>query len=200
MDQITDHPSLDAEPTAPAPVAEPVQPVIDKEMLKRLGVKLARDFTDYEQDRRMAELQWTKNYRQYLGVYDPEIEGKLESNRSKAYPKLTRVKCVSMLSRLMNLMFPSGEKNWTIEASPVPNLEEADLAQVLAQVQQQAQGAITNEMIEQAVVDFATQRARNLEKEIEDQLTCAGGSKLLDYVMMGRKVMMSGMVDGKGVL
>jgi hypothetical protein len=199
MDQITDHPSLDAEPTAPAPVAEPVQPVIDKEMLKRLGVKLARDFTDYEQDRRMAELQWTKNYRQYLGVYDPEIEGQLAKDRSRAYPKLTRVKCVSMLSRLMNLMFPSGEKNWTIEASPVPNLDEADLAQVLAGVQQQGQ-SVTNEMIEQAVVDFATQRARNLEKEIEDQLTCAGGSKLLDYVMMCRKVMMSGIVYGMGVL
>lgn len=199
MDPITDNPSLDAAPV----VSEPVQPVINKEMLKNLGVKLASDFDNYERDRRNAELQWAKNYRQYLGVYDPDIDAQLQKNRSRAYPKLTRVKCVSMLSRLMNLMFPSGEKNWTIEASPVPNLDAADLQQVIVGVQQQAQqsgDAVTDQMIEHAVCEFATMRAKNLETEIEDQLTSAGGSKLLNYVMMCRKVMMSGIVYGMGVL
>jgi len=197
MDMQTVNASADAVPSAP------VQPVLNPEKLKRLGDQMAKDFESYEKDRRNAELQWTKNYRQYIGIYDPEIERQLDDNRSKAYPKLTRVKCVSVLSRLMNLMFPVGEKNWTIAASPVPNLSEEDLTQVLADVQKQAQesgGAVTDAMIEHAVMEFATARAKNLETEIEDQLAAVGGSKLVNYVTLCRKVMMSGITYGMGVL
>ena len=68
-------------------------------------------FTRYESDRRLAEQRWLRNLRQYMGVYDPEIERQLQPNRSKAYPRITRVKCISVLSRLMNLMFPGNERN-----------------------------------------------------------------------------------------
>ena len=79
----------------------------DFNKLKAIGMRLQAQFTGYERDRRLAELRWAKSARQFLGIYDPEIESQIEKNRSKAYPKLTRVKCVSMLSRLMNLLFPS---------------------------------------------------------------------------------------------
>lgn len=184
-------------PTEPVPVA----PVMNPETVERLGTKLAHDFTQYETDRRMAELRWMKNLRQRLGVYDPEIEAALDPNRSKAYPKLTRVKCVSMLARLMHLLFSGGVKNWDVVASPVPNLEMADLAQLLQEIITGAQGKeVTDEAINAAVVSFAGKRAKNLANEIADQLTEVGGDRTVDYVALVRKVLMSGITYGMGVL
>lgn len=176
--------------------------VLDTTALAALGQKLASDFQQYENDRKIAELRWMKNLRQRIGVYDPDIEAKLDPNRSKAYPKLTRVKSVSMLARLMHLLFSGGTKNWGVTASPVPNLSVEDLASVLQGLMDSAQqGApITDEAIEAAVRTFAMGRAKNLETEIADQLTEIGGDRTVDYVALVRKVLMSGITYGMGVL
>lgn len=176
-----------------------VPPPRDPQKLESLGKKLAKDFDVYESDRRYAELRWAQNLRQFLGKYDPEVEKNIPTDRSKAYPKLTRVKCVSMVSRLMNLLFPSSEKNWTVEASPVPNLTIEDLNLVLEEVQKEEQ-ELTDDVITEAVREFATKRARNLEIEIEDQLTELGGAKMVSYIALCRKVLMSGVLYGLGVL
>lgn len=187
----------------PAPLAPPAIPM-DETKLRALGQSLSNDFVQYEKDRRIAELQWMKNLRQFKGIYDPDIESQLDANRSRAYPKLTRVKCVSMLARLMNLLFSTSEKNWGIGPSPVPNLDEDDLntvLQTLTQLQQQNPDmAMDDAAIETAIMDFAKQRAKNLEKEVEDQLAELGGDRMVDYVALCRKVMMSGIVYGVGVL
>jgi hypothetical protein len=174
----------------------------DFEKLKAIGARLAGQFMNYERDRRLAELRWAKNARQFLGIYDPDVERELVKGRSKAYPKLTRVKCVSMLSRMMNLLFPSNEKNWTVTASPVPNLSEEDLQLVLDTLQISADPNVPLEdkLIEMAVVEFAKARSENLEREIEDQLAEIGGSRMVDYVSLCRKVLMSGIIYGMGVL
>ncbi|MFM7856222.1 MAG: hypothetical protein ACKO96_30940, partial [Flammeovirgaceae bacterium] len=85
-------------PLSPAPVK-----VIKSDELRQLGQNLEKLFTQYVSDRRIAELKWLRNLRQYLGIYDPEIERDLSPNRSKAYPRITRVKCISVLSHIMNL-------------------------------------------------------------------------------------------------
>jgi hypothetical protein len=178
-------------------------PPIDRAKLTALGSKLAADFKNYENYRRNQEMKWARNLRQFLGEYDPDVTSKMDDSRSKAYPRITRVKCISMLSRLMNLLFPTSEKNWGIAASPVPNLEIDDLNQVLQQVQAKAQQSgqpTTSEMIEQAVYEFAVGRAGNLEKEIEDQLAEVGGNRNLNYVALCRKVLLSGIMYGAGVL
>lgn len=174
----------------------------DFDKLKAVGMRLAKEFTRYETDRRLAELRWAKNARQFLGIYDPEVDAQIEKNRSKAYPKLTRVKCVSMLSRLMSLLFPTSEKNWTVDASPVPNLSEEDIQLVLGtlQISTDPNTPLEDKMIEFAIVEFAKERSRNLEKEIEDQLVEIGGSRQVDYVSLCRKVLMSGIIYGMGVL
>lgn len=176
-------------------------PPVDKEKLRALGNRLATRFTVYESQRRLQEMKWTRNLRQFLGEYDPEV--KIDKNRSQAYPRITRVKCISFLSRMMNLLFPTSEKNWGVEPSPVPNLSAADLQQVLTQVQNDAQAAqveITDMLIEQAIRDFAALRAKNLETEIADQLSEVGGNRNLDYVALCRKVILSGIMYGAGVL
>jgi hypothetical protein len=106
-------------------------PPPDPAKLAAIGSMLTGRFKQYEWDRRSAELGWTRNARQYIGVYDPDIEQNMDRNRSKAYPKITRVKCVSMLSRLMNLLFPADDKNWTVSPSAVPEIEQEDLQNIL---------------------------------------------------------------------
>lgn len=174
---------------------------INNERLERLGSALSSRFKQYEADRSGVEQQWLKAARQYAGVYDPEVDKTIEAGRSKAYPKLTRVKCISMLSRLMNLLFPTSEKNWTISPSPVPNLAAEDLELVLSTVLASAEGGqVTDVEVELAIMEFAKARSRNLELEIDDQLAELGGSRSVDYVSLCRKVIMSGIVYGLGVL
>lgn len=176
-------------------------PPRDRARLQALGAQLASRFTQYESARRLQEMKWMRNLRQFLGEYDPEI--KIDKDRSQAYPRITRVKCISFLSRMMNLLFPLSEKNWGIEASPVPNLSMDDLSQVLTEVFENAKVAnqpADSNFIEQAIRDFAGKRAINLEREIADQLSEVGGNRNLNYVALCRKVLMSGILYGAGVL
>src|ERR1700743_2505085 len=106
-------PSVEVQPGGDPPVKR-----IDPEGLRQFGMKLEFLFRQYVSDRRMSELRWLRNERQYLGIYDPEIEKEFSANRPQAYPRIARVKCTQVQARLMSLMFPGNEKNWEIKASP----------------------------------------------------------------------------------
>lgn len=179
------------------------KPAEDMDKLRGLGTRLTAKFTEYRSHRQLVELKWERNLRQFLGEYDPDVKKYLDAARSQAYPRLTRVKCVSMLARIMNLLFPTTETNWGIEPSPVPNLEKNDLLQVLQQAMDEAQkagGQLTDEVIEAAVRAFAKVRSENLSLEIADQLAEIGGNRKLDYVALCRKVLQSGIIYGMGVV
>lgn len=183
-----------------APVKE-----LSAEELKRLGERLNHLFGQYVADRRIAELRWLRNQRQYLGIYDPETEKELSANRSKAYPKITRVKCISVLSRLMNLMFPGNEKNWELKASPSADLSPDDVKQAIqdaAKADQDAgiQPSMTLEYIMNAIQKLADKRAVNLGRYIDDQLEELGGDQTFDYIKLNRKALFSGILYGLGVL
>jgi hypothetical protein len=185
--------------------SQAVRVIINSEQVQRFGRQLYSKFIQYESDRRLAELKFARNARQYLGVYDPDIESKLDPTRSRAFPKLTRWKCISMLSRCMNLLFQDSDKPWAVEASPVPNLDAVDLAPLLKSLDQQAQKeqpprAPTDDEIEQAIRVLAGKRAERLELEIQDQLRELGGNRTLDYVALCRKVLLSGIQYGMGIL
>jgi hypothetical protein len=111
--------------------------VIKPEALRNLGYELNKLFAQYAQDRQLTELKWLRNLRQYLGIYDPEIESQLAPNRSRAYPRITRVKCISVLSRLMNLMFPGNERNWELTASPSAEMSPDDVKAAVDQLMQE---------------------------------------------------------------
>ena len=185
---------------APAQPPGAQKPAVNPQVLNDLGIRYSTLFTRYETDRRLAELKWERNQRQYLGIYDPEVDTQIDKQRSRAYPKITRVKCVSMLSRLMNLLFPVDDKNWTISPTPVPNLDEADLNPILEALTPQDGSPPDDEAIEQAIREFARKRAARLELEILDQLEELGGDRNASWVTLCRKVLQSGIQYGCGVL
>lgn len=159
-----------------------------------LGRSLAAQFARYEADRLPLEQRMLQNYRQYRGEYDPDVE--IAKGRSKAYPKITRAKCISVVSRLMQMLFPVSEKNWGVEPSPVPNMSEAHLRAALAQVAPEA----PDEEVAAAIYAYAKARSDLMSKEMEDQLVEIGGTKELPYVSLCKKVIESGTKFGMGVL
>lgn len=178
---------------------------INTATLRQLGNRLSELFTQYSQDRRQHELKWIRNLRQYLGIYDPDVLRQLQAGRSTAYPRVTRVKCISVLSRIMNLMYPGNEKNWELTASPSADLDPNEVAQAVQELiaERRADGVNTPpsmEMVNAAVQRLADKRAAELSKLIDDQLQELGGDQTLDVIALDRKVCQSGIMYGAGYL
>lgn len=69
------------------------------------------------------EQRWIANIRSYHGKYDHTMElGFKASGQSRAFVKATRAKAVALEARLFDLIFPTDDRNWGIEATPVPRL------------------------------------------------------------------------------
>lgn len=178
---------------------------LDSAVLRNLGAKYKMLFDRYASERIPAEQKWLKNLRQYLGIYDPEVERMLPRNRSRAYPRLTRVKCISMLSRLMNLMFPGNEDNWELNASPSPSMSPEDVAtaveELIAELQATGgEAALTQDLVDEAVRRLAEKNAQKLTLLVKDQLTELGGDQTVDWITLNRRIVDSGIKYGIGVL
>ena len=183
-------------------MADNAQPSND--VLGNLAHTYKSRFERYSTDRQLAEQRWLRNLRQYLGVYDPEIERQLQPNRSKAYPRITRVKCISVLSRLMNLMFPGNERNWALQPSPEPDLPQPVIMEAFTQfIQKQQKAGVqlqpTEDDLRKVIYTAAKERAERLSRRIDDYLQELGGDQTHDYIAINRKVIMSGVLYGVGV-
>ena len=194
-----------------APGSDPPVKKISAQALTTLGQRFNQIFMQYVSDRRIVELRWLANQRQYLGLYDPEVEKSMNPNRSKAYPKITRTKCISTLARIMNLMFQGNERNWEIKATPWPDITVKEVREAiqLAQEKDQMAGVPTpdpadsfafNGYVMTALERYADLRADKLSQLIDDQLQELGGHQALDYVALNRAVIRSGIMYGLGVL
>jgi len=192
------------------PAALPPQPdapvrQINQQALDALGKTMVETFERYKRERHATEQQWLKNLRQYLGVYDPEIKQSMDPKRSMAYPRMTRVKCISVLARLMNLMFPGNERNWELNASPNAEMSPEDIKMAVEGLMQKNQQAgvqmqITEEMVQTAIQNLADDRAKSAALAIDDQLQELGGDQTLDYIALNRQVLQSGIIYGTGVM
>lgn len=166
--------------------------------LSALGHNLVNEFEQAELARRETELRWLQDLRQYRGKYDPEVEQRIGKKRSKAFVRKTRVKVKTVDSRVQDLLFPSGsERNWDISETPKPSLspdQEQEINQLLQQVAQAQQTAITPEMRDQATMLWAKKRAKAMAKTIDDQLTEAR------YKRACMRAIHSGNLYGTGIL
>lgn len=179
----------------------PEKPKLDKAQLQRVGRMLKGRFERYKSDRRGTEQQWMQNLRQILGQYDPEVLNNLAANQSRAYPRITRVKCNSMVARLMSLLFPSEERNWSLSPSPRPSLEADALSEAVRDWQEEHPDVqLDRQAVEQAVAQYATKQARKLERVIDDQLADISDYGSVDYPTVARRVVKSAVEYSLGVL
>lgn len=175
------------------------------EALARMGNHLSQRFSVHKADRRTQEQQWLRNLYQFTGKYDPEVESKLDANRSRAYPKLTRTKIMVIVARLMNLLFPQGDKSWGIGASKVPVLTQDDLTTAFREWRLENPNAeVTREELDKIIRKFAVEAAEKMEVHIEAQLQDAMGSATetdnSDFVALCRRVILSAAIYNTGVL
>lgn len=193
-------------PAVKVPGADAPVKTIDTDGLKSLGVNLSKLYGQYRSDRHIQELRWLRNLRQYLGYYDPEVEKMMSPERSRAYPKITRVKCITMLAHIMDLMFPSDDKNWTLTARPSADMLPADITAAIqdALTKDQASGMTPepNDLsyVMTALQELADKRACDLTKTIEDQLQALGGDQTYDYTALNNEVCASSILYGLGLL
>lgn len=94
----------------------------EAEVAKRIGQK------------QPIEQRWLESLQQYYGLYDPDTRanlgqktgGKAEGGevRSKVFMNRTRPKTDAMAARLIDLLFPTDDRNWGIQPTPVPMLSQ----------------------------------------------------------------------------
>ena len=174
---------------------------IDPAVQTALAKRLTEQFGRWSSDRGGVEKQWLKNQRQYNGEYDPEVVSRLDENQSRAYPRLTRVKVVSMVARLMSLLFPAGESNWEIVPSPKPTLSEDALLHALTLwVQENPEAAFDLAEFDRITASFAQRAANDVNKVVSDQLGDLGAYGPADYQSLVRQVVYSAVKYGIGVL
>lgn len=177
--------------------------VLNEKSMTDLGQRLSSLWDIHKNDRKAAEEKWLQNLRQFRGIYDPEILSKIPTDRSKAYPKLTRWKIIGTVARLMQMLFPQTEKNYGLSPSALPNLSVSQLQTVLnelvakkaaAQGVTPAEVVCKDEEIEQAIYEFAKKKAERMELKLDDDL----GE--MEFVTLARRVVFSAVLYNIGIL
>jgi hypothetical protein len=85
--------------------------------------------------RTAVEQRWIENLRQLHGKYDDLTLTRIEQAKgSSVFVNLTATKTEAMIARIYDLLFPTDERNWAIDPTPVPTLtREAEEAMAMVQ-------------------------------------------------------------------
>lgn len=99
------------------------------------------------EDRRPIEMRMLDDLRQYHGVYDEVTQERLKKKKkSQIFMNLTRPKTNAVIARMWDLLFPSDDRNWGIQPTPVPEMDR--------EIEKQREAAAT------ALEDMETARQR----------------------------------------
>ncbi|WP_419783578.1 portal protein [Maridesulfovibrio sp.] len=165
-------------------------------MSQDLGVFIKTLFGEAESARSSKEKTWMKDYLQTKSEYEQDELKKIK--RSKMYVPATRVKLNTVLTQVMDFLFPaSDERNWDLKPSPRPELHPS----VVAHYQQQAamQGAeLSPEELEKLLDKNAKDSCNAMCEEISDQLV--GGSGRKSYRSVCKSVAEQKLKYGTGIL
>lgn len=109
--------------------AERVNPEVEatrlRERLASIVHRLESEVSSRITKRQPIEDRWLDDLAQYHGQYDAETKKALNTGlKSKLFINLTRPKTDAMSARLMDLLFPTDDRNWGISPTPVPLLAE----------------------------------------------------------------------------
>lgn len=115
-----------------------------------LAWRLKEEYETAAAARKMPELRWLDDLRQYRGIYDAETIRRLSKRkRSRVFYRMTTAKVNTMTARLMDLLFPQRLKNWSVEPTPDPMLPDDILMQELGPEIQPKAMAMVQQQIQQ---------------------------------------------------
>lgn len=167
--------------------------------VQALGVKLKGEFDRRVSDRATLETRWHSDMRRYNGVYESKVLEALTSRQygSQMFVPLTRRVVNVVEARLGDLLFPTEDRNYAIDASPVPVLIDAEKLAAKLPPDAPVEGGMTAQDVQTSLREIreaAKKAAVAMEREVDDQLREA------DYGSVGRAVIHDGLVLGTGVL
>lgn len=178
------------DPTTLAPAASS-----SSSMRDALGLRLKDMYTKAKSDRAQIELRWLEDLRQYKGIYDPDELARLQVGKSKTFTRMTRIKVKSATARLMDLIFPAGsEDNWSIEPTPVPDLQMNP--QLLLGLEQQIGAPLNADAAADVLKAQAEEASDRMQIEIRDQLAEAKYRKLMKHVVQSGNLFGTGILKG----
>jgi hypothetical protein len=156
----------------------------ESHLVNRLKVIIGRleaEANDRVSKRRSMEQRWIEDLLQYHGRYDHTTEANLKaSKKSQLFINLTRPKTDALSARLMDLLFPTDDRNWGIQPTPVPRLNEdaekaAQAARQIIEQAKQAQEQATQAQADGGEADPAQmQQAQQLQAQAEAAAAKAG--------------------------
>ena len=148
-----------------------------KVRVQALGSRLYSLAQEQVQQRQQIEERWYKDVRQFNGQYDPDTFGsEAKAYGSRVFVPLTRRLVGLVEARLFDMLFPSDERSYVIEPTPVPDLDQVmDLADKLPPdaMVQMPEGTIPAGSVKQTIAQMmaeADKRCDAMQREIDDQL------------------------------
>lgn len=119
------------------------------------------------------EMRWLEDLRAFAGLYDEITADRLNSSdrdgeaRSRAYINMARPKTNAWRARLADLLFPADDRNYGINPTPVPELEDGArmVAKESAELHEKAEQAVERANRAAAAGDPAAAAAEAAEAE-----------------------------------
>ena len=174
--------------------AETVKPPKD-DKLDPLAQIVRSKYDEVKAQRSELEQGWLNDIRQYRGIYSPDVMQKMHPKRSKAFIRLTRTKVKTVDSRQADFLLPvTGERNWSIEPTPIAEYSMDKMAQIFEVLKAQTGQEPTPAQMQLAMDNSAKESAKRMTTKIEDQLAN------LRYREIMKEVLHSGNLYGTGVL
>lgn len=176
--------------TADQAELEDVAGEFNQEALKRIGERSAID------TRVIADLE------QYHGIYDEATWSDiLETKRSQLFFNITRKQTKALAARLGDLLFPTDDKNWGIQPSPVPELtenakqamDEAKFMREQAERQPEAPEALSPEQLQQMPPEQQQQYMQQVQQGARRQEMQAEANQIAEFA----DEMMAQLQEGK---
>lgn len=107
-------------------VAQPEEaPKVSLQDLSLIAGRLDKLAMEQVSAKQQVEARWLEAVRAYHGKYDSQFLKELtDAKVSTAFVKATRAKTIALEARLYDLMFPTDDRNWDIQPTPVPKLQD----------------------------------------------------------------------------
>ena len=93
--------------------------ISDKDNLDPFIGFIKERFTQSENSRLYDEKRWLKAYRNYRGLYGPDMAFR-ENEKSKVFVKITKTKVLAAYGQIIEVLFSSGKFPIGITETPVP--------------------------------------------------------------------------------
>jgi len=175
-----------------------------QQRLNAIGQRVVGLYTERLGQRNELELRWLEDIRRYNGQYEAAVEVKLKERDygSRMFVPLTRRIVDIVLARMCDLLWPTEERGFAVDPSPVPSLLQAEaLATRLPPETMLPIGPGGDPMSANAIMmgirelrEEAREKANGMQREIDDQLREA------DFHAVGRATLQDAMVAGTGVM